>query len=198
MERHKFVYLAGLLPIAITSLVLLSWSLLGSQTLQWLGLVLSPLCFMLAFIGSLFGLQHYFEKQISVQERKQRRKHFIGHTLALSLGLAFSFQSFNLFRVEASRSLQQSTQLEVVISNTSMSPAKNIEVRLGEQVHRVKEVESRKDSRFHLTIGEADAVLTATMGSGSDLRQAEVVVDKSINFVRLRLDPQQNILPELQ
>ncbi|MGV3525290.1 MAG: hypothetical protein ACO1RX_13750 [Candidatus Sericytochromatia bacterium] len=195
MERYRFIYLSGLIPVMAASILLFLWILTGTAPVRWMGLLLTPLGFVLAMLGVYHASLYYMDRSVSDGERQRRRKHFLGHTVVLSLGLTLSFQGFNIFRSASART--GSDGLMVTISNTSDQAVKNLQIQVGGSRENIPEIAPRakKDLRFNV-LGET--TLKAQLGDGESARKAEVLVGSDNHTVLVRIDYQQNILPEVQ
>lgn len=195
MERHRFVYLTGLLPVLVSSVLLFLWMLLAAPLLSLLGVILTLVSLVVALLGCYLAYKYYSDSTSPATEQKSRRKHFLGHCVALSLGLAFSFQTFQFFRQNLA--VPNSSQgLVITIKNTSLQPAKNFHVQVGLLNETIKEIpaQGKQVLTTHLA---AETTLTAQLGNGENAQQAKVLVGPQDHNVLLRLDPLQNILPDV-
>lgn len=196
MERERFIYLIGLVPIAVTSVLLLIWLATGLPLLTWLGLLGSLLALLAVIYGFFQGYGFYNDKSVPERERQARKRHFIGHTVVLSLALAFSFQGFRVFRSNLAIP-GQASGLEILIKNTSDQPAKDLQIQAGTFNERIAEIPARGERSLHINLA-VETVLTARLGAGSEKPAASVQVGPSDQALLLRLDFQQNIMPEVQ
>lgn len=196
MERERFIYLIGLVPIVITSVLLVIWLATGQPLLTWIGLLGSLLALLAVIYGFVQGYGFYNDKTVPERELKARRRHFIGHTVVLSLALAFSFQGLRVFKHNLAMP-GQASGLEVLIKNTSDQPARDLQIQAGAFNERIAEIPARGQHSLHINL-PVETVLTARLGTGTDKPAASIQVGPSDRSLLLRLDFQQNILPEVQ
>lgn len=195
MQHRKFILLSAIVPIIVVNIMLLVWLLSSASILVWVGFFVCPLMFLLTLIGSL----QFFSQYRKQNAKKQEPKRFLvlaGYVLILGLGLTFSYHGFNLFKREVVRSASKQADVIVNITNTSMEKAKGIKVQLGEQIQEVDEIAPREEKNLTFSVGE-ETLLKVQLGKKSEVRETQVQVNKQVGHIYLRLDPQQNIMVEL-
>ncbi len=197
MQRERFLYLAGLLPVAILAILLSIWLSFAPTPIGWLGLVLSPLGLIIASIGWVKAWQFYNDKTASSNELQQRRKHFLGHIFVLSLGLGFSWLSFQTFKAQVSFSKGAKSQLEVQLKNTSSETVKDLKIQLGQQKQTVPVLTSRESKSLYFNI-LSQKTLQVELNRPEGQRVSQVAVGPENHHVLVRIDPQLNLLPEVQ
>lgn len=195
MERKRFIYLAGFMPIAICSVLLFLWLLTGFSLLGWLGVIMSLVGILITLAGFYHSYVFYNDKSVPDKERKDRRKHFLWHTTVLSVGLVLSFQCFQIFRQASA--VPGREPLTIMVKNTSDKPAKNIRIKAGMFNELIKELPARGEKDFKLNLVQ-ETTLTAELGTGAMAPKATLQVSPSDHTVLIRLDYNQNILPEVQ
>lgn len=195
MERHKFIYLTGLLPVLVCVLMLFFWILTGAAPLGWLGLVLSLLGVIVGLIGFYHAYQYYNDKKVSDRERKFRRKHFIWHTTVLSIGVVFSFQSLQYFRRTVVLPGQKGG-LTIIVKNTSQQVAKDIHIQAGTLNQNIKELPIKGQQELQTNI-PGETTLTAQMGSGETASKVAITLGPENHMVLLLIDPMMNLMPEI-
>lgn len=195
MERFKFIYLAGLVAVIISLSCLLLWLMTQATIVASMGLGLSFLTAFMVILGVYHAYVYYNDKKFSNNTLKERRKHFLGHTLVLSLGLALSWTNFTTFKNYALPSKEQKIQLTV--SNTSDKPVENLEFKLGSQKYTIKKLDKRKIQKFELKpVGESS--FSAELVEDNLKREASIAIGAEDNKILLRVDYQHNLLPEVQ
>lgn len=194
MERRKFIYLAGLIPVIVCCLLQAVWMLTAAKPVSWLGLLGALLMLLFALFGCLHAYQFYHETNVSDQQKKLRRKDFLGHTIVLSLGLVFSFQSLRTFQSYAFASSKN--EITLTIKNTSDQPVRDLHVELGMLNQTIKEIPARGEKELKVTLLSESRLLTY-LGNGKNTPQANILVGPGDHTVLLRIDYQQNLLPEV-
>jgi len=197
MQRERFLYLAGILPVAILSILLTIWLSYAPTPIGWLGLILSPLGLIISGIGWVKAWQYYNDSTASNAEAKARRTHFLGHVAALSLGVGFSWLSFQTFRAQVSFSEGAKTKLEVQIKNTSAEPVIDLKVTLGRQKETIQTLDARESKSLSFNI-ISQQTLQIELDRPEGKRISSVAVGPENHRVLVRVDPQLNILPEVQ
>lgn len=196
MQRERFLYLVGILPVAILSLLLFIWLLYAPTPIGWLGLILSPLCLIISGIGWIQAWQFYNDKNASTHEIRDRRKHFLGHVFVLSLGVGFSWISFQTFRAQASFT-SKGRPLEVYVNNTSGHAIKELKVQLGQQKQTIAVLEARQSKTLSFN-NVSPKILESELSTPEGIRLSQVAVGPENHRVLLRIDPQLNLLPEVK
>lgn len=195
MERHKFIYLTGLLPVLACVILLFFWILTGAAPLGWLGLILSLLGVVISLLGCYHAYQYYNDKKISDRERKLRRKHFLWHTTVLSIGLVFSWQSVQYFRRTVVLPGQKAG-LVITVKNTSQQVVKDIQLQVGAMRQTIQELPVKGSQEFQTNIpGETE--LRAQVGTGANAGKAIITVGPENHAVLLLIDPMMNLIPEI-
>lgn len=195
MERYKFVYLSGFLASIISLSCLLLWLLTQQLFVAQLSFGLSILTAMMALSGAYYAYVFYNDKTVSKNTLKTRRKHFIGHTVALSLGLALSWVNFKTFKAQSFPTASE--VVTVSVNNTSDSPVQNLSFQLGSQRQVIKTLDPRKSKSFELKpIGEG--TFSAELTEEGLKREASIAVGSDNQFILLRVDYQHNLLAEVQ
>lgn len=195
MERKQFIYLSGILPIAVCSVLVFLLLLTGFSLLVWIGLLMAGLGMLVAAFGCYHAYLYYSDKKIPAREQKARRQNFLGHTVALSLGLVFSYQSFQMFR-QSPVSAGEGSGLTIMVKNTSDKPAKDLKIKAGLFNQHIKELPARGEQIFNLNLMQ-ETTLSAELGSGANVPKASLQVAPTDKTVLIRLDYSQNILPEV-
>ncbi len=195
MERKQFIYLSGILPVAVCSVLVFLLLLTGFSLLVWIGLLMAGLGMLVSAFGCYHAYLYYNDKKIPTREQKARRQNFLGHTVALSLGLVFSYQSFQMFR-QSSDSASAGGGLTIIVKNTSDRPAKDLKIKAGFFNQHIKELPARGEQTFNLNLMQ-ETTLSTELGSGKDIPKASIQIAPTDRNVLIRLDYNQNILPEV-
>jgi len=198
--RSKTIYSFGLLSVVLSLSLILLWLYFQASSLIWVGLVLSPVAFLIVVLTALYGIFGRLESKSAAKAIRYPYRHLVGHVFVLSLGLVISFQSFNLFRHKAASHLKVQNQKDVtvVIKNTSGREVKNIYVSLDKQSEKIDTLDKQQSTELRFILDGENAVLNARIGEATSLRQTELEIDKSTRSVFLNIDFQHNILPEVQ
>lgn len=194
MDRAKFIYLTGLLPILLCVLLVALWILTASLPVGWIAVILSALAGIVSLIGIYHAYAFYTDKTVSKPEYQQRRKFFLGHSLALSLGLAMSFQTFQYLRASVA-SASATGGLTITVKNTGTETVKHLHFALGTYQQTIDELPGHGEKVFK-TVLPMDATLSADFGQ-KDGPKAQISIGSESRNVLIRIDPQQNILPEV-
>ena len=196
MERHKFIYLTGLLPTLVLAILMAFWYFFSAPALAWLGVLLSPLGIIIVLIGLWHAAKYYNDQSVSDKERRSRRQYFLKHTVVLSLGLAMSWVGFRTFSPHASF-MGRAGQLEIRMKNTSDTPVKDLKLQIGKQTQTIPEIAARDDKILTVTVTE-DTVLKAELDEEGLKREIQVQITPQDRSLFLRIDYQHNLLPEVQ
>lgn len=195
MERYKFIYLSGLLASIVSLSCLLLWLTTQQLFVAQLSFGLSFCTALMALSGVAYAFSYYNDKSVSKNTLKARRKHFIGHTVALSLGLALSWVNFKTFKAQSFP--KDSEIVTVSVNNTSDQAVENLEFKLGSQRHVIKSLEPRTSKSFELKpVGESS--FSAELTEEGLKREASIAVGSDNQFILLRVDYQHNLLAEVQ
>lgn len=195
MERFKFIYLTGLMAVIISLSGLLLWLSTQSTLVASMGLAFSFLTAFMVILGGYHAYVYYNDKKFSNHTLKERRKHFLGHVVVLSLGLAMSWVNFNTFKRYALPDKDQ--KIHLTVSNTSDAPVANLKFKLGSQKYTIKTLDKREIQRFDLKpVGEG-TFFTELIEDGLK-REAAITIGKNDREILLRVDYQHNLLPEVQ
>lgn len=195
MERFKFIYLTGLMAIIISLSCLLLWLATQSTLVASMGFGLSFLTAFMIALGGYHAYVYYNDKKQSKNTLKERRKHFLGHTLALSLGLALSWINFSTLKNYVLPT--ENKKITVTVSNTSDKTVENLKFQLGSQKYTIKSLAGRKIQRFDLNpIGEG--TFSTELMEDNFKREASIAVGSNNRSILLRVDYQHNLLPEVQ
>lgn len=195
MAKRKFIILAGLLPIVVLIFLELLWFWTSVPSLVWVGLILSPLLFVLALIGG-FSVLIYYRAPEAEEAQSKRFLNLALYVLVLGVGLAFSYQGFNLFKREAIKLMDVHVSIPVMVKNTSAYTAKDMEIDLGEQHQHIAKLAEYQQKSFVFQLKE-EAILKVHLGNGDNARTTEVSLNKTVNRVYIRLDPLQNIMIDI-
>lgn len=195
MERFKFIYLTGLMAIIISLSCLLLWLITQSTLVASIALGLSFLSGFMVILGGYHAYIYYNDKKRSKNTLKERRKHFLGHTLVLSLGLALSWVNFSTLKNYVLPT--ESEKISVTVSNTSDTTVENLKFQLGSQKYTIQSLAGRKTQKFELKpIGEG--MFSTELTIDNLKREASIAVGADNHSILLRVDYQQNLLPEVQ
>jgi hypothetical protein len=195
MERFKFIYLTGLVATIISLSCLLLWLFTKSTLIASMGFGLSFLTAFMVILGIYHAYIYYNDKKFSKNTLKERRKHFLAHTLVLSLGLAFSWVNFTTLKNYALPS--ENEKITLTVSNTSDKPVENVKFRLGSQKYTIDKLDKRKSQIFELNpVGEA--IFYTELVEDNLKREASISIGSDNHEILLRIDYQHNLLPEVQ
>ncbi len=195
MERYKFIYLTGLIAMILCLSSLLFWLVSPQPLLATLGFYLSFLTFLISGVGVYHMFKYYNDKSASKNTLRSRRKHFLGHTITLSLGLAFSWVTFSTFQAQGAA--PGASTVTVTVSNTSDMEIKDLHFSLGGQKKTVKALKGRESKDFKFKIG-GTSTFSANLTEDGLKREAAIAVAEDNHRILLRIDYQHNLLPEVR
>lgn len=195
MPNRNHIYLMALSAILLCCFLLTLWILTPAKGIAWLALFGS----ILALVITLVGLKKVFllHSQSSHRSNPQAiyKYDLLGQSSVLIFALVFSFLSAQNFK-DIAFSPVKANQVEILVSNTSDQQLDEINLKLGTFSRQFKAFPARKQEKMTVPLA-LSANLVIELKHQGQTRQSTLLVQPSDHQVLLRLDYNQNILPEL-